>query len=407
MADPLDRRSSTTSHPSSTRSRRSRSSNPDVFSDDYAADMPLVADGFRPSAPRSNSAPAPDPARSLSLPRAIGRRSIALQPSANDSEGPSKKRPPPQSSIAPGTRSGSAQRNSFSLRHDAQHSDMPRRIPSFASSVTSDPLARPLSGARIPATPRAQSPFNGPQTPSHPYGVDPQNTPNRSSTLPTLRPADSPFSGSHRPTHPYGMYPQDTSAGTMLESVDIAHVGFPGLRQQYQRQIGPEGEEADDIIGPDGHTEQLPPYTRYPEAEPLPRKEAAAAAAAAPAPAPTSARPRSATEPPQTVATGASASDELLPNAAPPTPSTTAVSSNEAASDELPSSKEKWTERSKKRVCGGRLPRWALFLLFGLAIMIAAVLGGVIGKTIPRIKSSSPPRSNATADSDPALNNNS
>ena len=44
-------------------------------------------------------------------------------------------------------------------------------------------------------------------------------------------------------------------------------VGFPGLNTGYHRQIGPDGEEQD-IIGPDGHTEQLPPYSKYPEEGP-------------------------------------------------------------------------------------------------------------------------------------------
>ena len=35
--------------------------------------------------------------------------------------------------------------------------------------------------------------------------------------------------------------------------------------------MGPDGEDADDLIGPDGHTEQLPPYTKYPND--LPPKE--------------------------------------------------------------------------------------------------------------------------------------
>ena len=41
--------------------------------------------------------------------------------------------------------------------------------------------------------------------------------------------------------------------------------------QSYQRRLRPDGEDADDLIGPDGHTEQLPPYTRYPTD--LPPKE--------------------------------------------------------------------------------------------------------------------------------------
>jgi hypothetical protein len=41
-------------------------------------------------------------------------------------------------------------------------------------------------------------------------------------------------------------------------------VGFPGLGGGYTRRIGPDGEDQD-LIGADGHTEQLPPYSRYPE----------------------------------------------------------------------------------------------------------------------------------------------
>lgn len=44
-----------------------------------------------------------------------------------------------------------------------------------------------------------------------------------------------------------------------------SNVGFPGSTDRYQRRIGPDGEEAADLIGPDGHTEQLPPYSRYPD----------------------------------------------------------------------------------------------------------------------------------------------
>ena len=369
--------------------------------------MPPVSDGFQPSSPpRSNREPDPTSQPALSLARPIGRRSVALQPNSNQTGESSQKQPQPHRNALQQTGSGLARRNSFSLRHDAQNSDMPRRIPSIASSVTSESFARPMSYAGTSATPRAQSPFHGPNAPSHPYGAYPQSTLNRSSTISSVRPVERPFSGSRRPTHPYGMYPQDTSAGTdaMLESADIANVGFPGLRQQYRRRIGPDGEEADDIIGPDGHAEQLPPYTRYPEAEPLPQKEAAAAAAQPAAP-PSPARPRSATEPPRTAATDASASDQLLPNAAPQTPSTTAVSSTKAASEEVPTIKEKWTERSKKRVCGGKLPRWAVVLLFVLTMMIAATVGGVIGKTLPRKNASQAPGS-PKQDSDPAVNTN-
>jgi hypothetical protein len=63
------------------------------------------------------------------------------------------------------------------------------------------------------------------------------------------------------------MYPQNTVPEGEAASapMDTVPVGFPGLQIDYQRRLGPEGEEIADIIGPDGHTEQLPPYTQYPD----------------------------------------------------------------------------------------------------------------------------------------------
>lgn len=65
------------------------------------------------------------------------------------------------------------------------------------------------------------------------------------------------------------MYPQSIAAdaetlGGRLAPVPI-QVGFPGMASSYQRRLGPDGELSSDIIGPDGHTEELPPYTRYPD----------------------------------------------------------------------------------------------------------------------------------------------
>jgi hypothetical protein len=77
-----------------------------------------------------------------------------------------------------------------------------------------------------------------------------------------------------QPAHPYALYQQ-----TMFEEPDEAEepvtqtvpIGFPGRTVSFRRRTGPEGEELD-VMGPDGHTEQLPPYSRYPEAGPLPQK---------------------------------------------------------------------------------------------------------------------------------------
>ena len=88
-------------------------------------------------------------------------------------------------------------------------------------------------------------------------------------TTSTVPVPDRPYDGPGGPTHPYGMYPQNTvpESEAADESSPLAPVpvGFPGLNNNYQRRLGPEGEEIADIIGPDGHTEQLPPYTQYPD----------------------------------------------------------------------------------------------------------------------------------------------
>jgi len=76
-------------------------------------------------------------------------------------------------------------------------------------------------------------------------------------------PQESSYDGPRGPAFPYGLYPQNT-VGIPAPTMAAIPVGFPGMSDNYRRQIGPDGE-APDMVGPDGHTEQLPPYTRYPE----------------------------------------------------------------------------------------------------------------------------------------------
>ncbi|KAL1891635.1 hypothetical protein Sste5346_007551 [Sporothrix stenoceras] len=94
-------------------------------------------------------------------------------------------------------------------------------------------------------------------------------------TTSTVAPSESSYTGPRGPTFPYAMYPQNTVAGSSAMPVAGHSVGFPGMADNYQRRIGPDGEDVADLIGPDGHTEQLPPYTRYPD-EAYTRKIAAA-----------------------------------------------------------------------------------------------------------------------------------
>jgi hypothetical protein len=71
--------------------------------------------------------------------------------------------------------------------------------------------------------------------------------------------------------HPYALYRQ-TTFEEADETENVAQpmpVGFYGRPSApFTRRTGPDGEELD-VVGPDGHLEQLPPYTRYPMAGPV------------------------------------------------------------------------------------------------------------------------------------------
>jgi hypothetical protein len=89
----------------------------------------------------------------------------------------------------------------------------------------------------------------------------------------------TPSGSQMQPTHPYGLYQQTTFEEP--EEIEESHIppvvpiGFPGrsTTNTFQRRTGPDGEELD-VVGPEGHLEQLPPYSRYPEAGPIAPKVA-------------------------------------------------------------------------------------------------------------------------------------
>lgn len=156
-----------------------------------------------------------------------------------------------------------------------------------ASSTTLLPDESPASSSR---TGRPSSTAK-PQIPQYVLAVrhepDALSRQTTASTEPYL-PVDSPYQGPTAPTQPYHMYPQNVRAGRTLsimtsstlpmsessrgpsqpdDTIQSAAIplGFRALPDQYRRRVGPDGEEIADMIGPDGHTEQLPPYTRYPD----------------------------------------------------------------------------------------------------------------------------------------------
>ena len=377
--------SSSTIRASRERPRSLHSINSDVFSDEFSLEESSVADGFRPNVP-SNSNNTPSSTRTI--PPRPPRRTSQLRNSVDQA----KDKPRPANGQNFQTRP-----NSFTLRHDGRSSRIPRRAPSVAST-TDGPDAqnsRPISSISNFSLPRRQqSPYQGVTGPSHPYAMYPQDISSirPSSIATTVHVPERSFDGPNQPTHPYGMYPQNTliEPDVSPETSPGLHfpVGFPGLGQQYQRRLGPDGEEADDIIGPDGHTEQLPPYTRYPHNTPRKLRPTPSIQSLQFEPEFEPISPEN--ESSQTlinndVRAQALGQDEAIEE---PSPTHRANPVAPTTADELgqnESSKEKWTRKSKKRLFG-RLPYWAAILIIILLIVLAATLGGVIGGAVSNHK---------------------
>ncbi|KAI3396213.1 hypothetical protein diail_351 [Diaporthe ilicicola] len=225
----------------------------DVDDDDYALLALGISDGFRPQ-PMGTTDLNDSPASRV-RPDSVTVPTVAHQP--EESTSPPRLNRSSISKPPPG-------RDSFTLRHDGAMGHVGGPSLSRVSNVsTESPYVR------------QEAPYDGPSAPSHPYQMYSQNprlartlSVTTTSSTPTTRP-ESEYNGPSGPTHPYSMYPQnpftDTSSQVSVPAVPAIPVGFASSSDPYQRRIGPEGEEAGDIIGPDGHTEELPPYTRYPD----------------------------------------------------------------------------------------------------------------------------------------------
>lgn len=239
--------------------------------------------------------------------------------------------------------------------------------------------------------------------PSHPYSIYPQGTVTRMQSIATqsaIRPPDRQSFSQTQPQHPYAMYPQgvgdemdDGEEDDFEVRQNPVPVGFPGLAQNYTRRMGPDGEDQD-IIGEDGHTEQLPPYSRYPEDGPekvpllLPSAPTALHSRA----------PVAGTDPgmplmhtnlraaPTPVPQSMADESELTSHSSRMSGSALALITSHFPSDstsirangETKTWKEKnWKEKRKTRFCG--IPFWWILLAACVLAFVGAVLGGVIG----------------------------
>lgn len=251
----------------------------------------------------------------------------------------------------------------------------------FSTIAGSTPHRGMSIASRITA-PRAESPYHGTNGPSHPYAMYYQDNgvgrTQSNATASTFRSVPRSYTGPSRPTHPYGSYAQDTASADELSitaaAPRVTPLGSATRDQRYQRRLGSDGEDADDIIGPDGHTEQLPPYTRY--ANDLPPKESPSEPDV---PADPQQNPFGDS---QASPSPSSARQLLFENSGPAAGLSTQNAESTRRSRQTDGGghfKELVTERSKKKICG-LVPVWLLVLL--IVLIIGVVIGGAVGAGI-------------------------
>ncbi|POR37347.1 Uncharacterized protein TPAR_02454 [Tolypocladium paradoxum] len=339
--------------------------------DDYDLNAYAVSDGFRPTQAGPASVPShPPPAATTPQPPPPPvAPASSLSKGASDADRPSSTSKPPRA------------HDSLTLRNDGSSSAR-RRLsggpPVLPSISTGVPLIQP------------ETPYQGPSDPSHPYQMYPQRTFSNATASTAPHVDRQSYDGPHGPTHPYTLYTQNTAAGEETAQEHIP-VGFTGMGNTYQRQIGPDGEEAGDLIGPLGHLEELPPYTRYPEESYTRRKSPEPVQDAAPSPVqaiPGAGGLGIATRNPEFSSTE---DDLALPRSRP-------ASRSEASQHEINTAARsisekptmtKWQRRARKKMWG-IVPYWAVCLLVVGIVIMGIVTGAVIGTVLANHDNSNP-----------------
>lgn len=361
--------------------RRSRQySDPDVFSDEHALGTLDTLDSLP-----NNDAGVIEPSRQ--------RRST---------------RTPTASQIFSRSRLGSLRQsdNSYGLEGISHISTLgySRSTASQTHDGPSGSIRREPSDASTSFISRAQSPYRGTTGPSHPYAMYNQDQDNgvgraaSNATMSTTRTPLQNYSGPSGPSHPYGMYAQNTVSEEDLTTNNLPLQQAPGVNpgssQTYQRRLGPDGEDADDLIGPDGHTEQLPPYTKYPN-EHHPKERTAIPERA------TNSMERPPQDSQETLnnspagyredrslvfdpannqsSPGHARTSGNFPAAGSPPQTNISHSPNSPPADEGGNFKEVAARRNKRKICG-LIPLWLLIVVvvFILVIIIGAIVGGVL-----------------------------
>ena len=273
---------------------------------------------------------------------------------------------------------GDAARVSFDGSNGIRRATHGTNCDSLTSSVNTTPSITQRSqssSSRISLPPRALSPYRGTTGPSHPYAMYPQV--GRSPSVTTTSSIRLPESSA--PQHPYAMYPQNV---VVEEGMDdrVIPIGFPGHLPTYP-QIPPPSHRADDdiadIVGPDGHTEPLPPYSRFPIGLLSPSEERLNLSGNVIAEEDHSndlmGPPTSGMSSRSLVANAGNARGTTSPSA--PAPAGGAPPSAGGSSGTVVN--EKVSRSGPRRTCFG-LPIWTVVLI-AMVMVICAVVGGVIG----------------------------
>lgn len=329
--------------------------NPNVFSDDYAVENPGASGRSSPASQLSDDDHLPvNPFDSITPRQSMSRNVSHEEPRLSVRRSMNKP---------------------MHLRHHPQTSH-PNRNQSTASraSYAQSSTHRTSSTSSRFSIPRSQSPYVGPTGPTQPYGLYSQVTRDSSITSSsTVRPTERAFVRGGGPEHPYAMYSQNVAPEDDVPS--LPPVGFDHPGQQFQMQRGPEGADFEDIIGPDGHTEQLPPYSRY--ADNVAPKDAAEYADTPP-----SGNPSARRSTPRVISMQRSFSHrshfEIAESNAPQRSPRTNVSTS--SDDSNGSFKEKVKATGRKRVCFG-LQLWVIATVLGV-LLLGGLLGGIVGAVL-------------------------
>jgi len=358
-----------------------RNSTDDVFDDEYAVDDHYdgVADGFAPGRVQPGndrwSIHSQDPSIRSALAYMSDAPRFSTGSTRNSMHKPREDQNP-FSSNEDDDDDNTDERSALHRSSSIQSSSTAQYAPGIAHRLSTASSARAFA--------RTASPVPANTGPSHPYSMYPQDTnvarhPSTSTTASTIRAAQSTATATQGPTHPYSMYPQNVSEHDIADSAaatshaqTVIPVGFPGRTQAFVRARGP-GDEEQDIIGVDGHSEQLPPYSEYPEdGVPKPIVLPGAVQNVTPPNGPQVLMPLM-----QQQRQPESMSDQAAAHGFAEMQQLNSTDSY-GASSEAKSWKEKtWKEKRKTRFCG--IPFWWILLSLCVLAFIAIVLGASIG----------------------------